>query len=80
MYEGEALDAVFIAVSAARHPELAYEAFEAGLHVWLEKPAAVRAGDIDEMIRRRGDRVCVVGFKKGIYACHPESSRAFRAA
>jgi predicted dehydrogenase len=30
----------------------------------MEKPPALRTGEVEEMIRRRGDRVAVVGFKK----------------
>jgi predicted dehydrogenase len=64
MYAGEDLDAVFLCVSPKLHPELACEAFGAGLHVWMEKPPAMRASEVEEMIRRRGDRISVVGFKK----------------
>jgi predicted dehydrogenase len=64
MYRNEQLDAVFISVSAQLHPRLACEALDAGLHVWMEKPPAMRAAEVQEMIRRRKDRVVVVGFKK----------------
>ncbi len=64
MYAGERLDAVFLSVSASLHPKLTVEALEAGLHVWMEKPPAVRANEVRDMIARRGDRVVVVGFKK----------------
>lgn len=64
MYEKENLDAVFICVSPQVHPKLAIEAFEAGLHVWLEKPVAMRAYEVEEMIDARKDKVCVVGLKK----------------
>jgi predicted dehydrogenase len=64
MYGAEKLDAVFICVSPQMHPKLACEAFAAGLHVWMEKPPAMRAPEVAGMIRRRGDRVAVVGFKK----------------
>ncbi|MFH1708504.1 MAG: uroporphyrinogen decarboxylase family protein [Planctomycetota bacterium] len=43
---------------------LAIEAFDAGLPVWLEKPPALRAAEIAEMIRHRGNRTAAVGFKK----------------
>jgi predicted dehydrogenase len=64
MYRSEKLDAVFLCVSPQLHPGLACEAFAAGLHVWLEKPPAMRASEVAGMIRRRGDRAAVVGFKK----------------
>jgi hypothetical protein len=64
MYRNEELDAVFFCVSPQLHPELACEAFDAGLHVWLEKPPGMRASQVEEMIRHRKDKVSVVGFKK----------------
>ncbi len=35
MYRSEELDAVFLCVSPEMHPELACEALDAGLHVWM---------------------------------------------
>ena len=64
MYEHQDLEAVFISVSPHLHPELACSAFDAGLHVWMEKPPSIRAMQVVDMLRHRGDRVCVVGFKK----------------
>jgi len=64
MYAAEELDAVLLCVSPRHHPSLACAAFDAGLHVWMEKPPAFRAAEVDEMIRRRKDRVGMVGFKK----------------
>jgi predicted dehydrogenase len=64
MYANEQLDAVFLVVSPELHPDLAIEAFDAGLHVWTEKPAATSTARIDDMISARGDRVCIIGYKK----------------
>ena len=64
MYENEELDAVFLCVSPQLHPELTCQALDAGLHVWLEKPPAMRASEVEEMIRHKKDKVVVVGFKK----------------
>ena len=64
MYAAEQLDAVLLCVSPQLHPALAIESFGAGLHVWLEKPAATSAAAVAEMIAARGDRVSVVGYKK----------------
>lgn len=64
MYEAEELDAVLLCVSPRLHPQLAREAFAAGLHVWLEKPVGTSVADVDSMIAARGDRVAVVGYKK----------------
>ena len=64
MYRRESLDAVFICTGERHHPRLACEAFAAGLHVWIEKPPAVRAAEVEEMLHCRGSKVGVVGFKK----------------
>lgn len=64
LYANEKLDAVFICVGPQQHPQLAIEALRAGLHVWMEKPPSVRASEVGEMIKARGDRAAVVGFKK----------------
>lgn len=58
------LQAVLLATGPATHPTLACEAFDHGLHVWMEKPVGFRASDVRQMIGRRGERVSVVGFKK----------------
>ncbi len=64
MFADGDLDAVFLSVSPSLHPRLTIEALDAGLHVWMEKPPAVRAGELADIIAHRGDRVVVVGFKK----------------
>jgi predicted dehydrogenase len=64
MYEKEDLDAVFISVSPEMHGKLVEEALEAGLHVFVEKPAAMNAKAIEEVIKKKGNRVVVVGYKK----------------
>ena len=64
MYAAEQLDAVLICAGPRQHPSLALQALAAGLHVWIEKPPAMRASEVEAMIAARGDRVCAVGFKK----------------
>jgi predicted dehydrogenase len=64
MYANEDLDAVLLCVSPQLHPQLAVEAFGAGLHVWMEKPAAATVADVDMMIAASGDRIATVGYKK----------------
>jgi predicted dehydrogenase len=64
LYASEQLDAVFLSVRPRLHPELAAEALSAGLHVWIEKPPALRAAQIETLRQQAGDRVVVVGFKK----------------
>ena len=53
-------------VSPKLHPGLTIEALEAGLHVWMEKPASTSVREVDEMIRARAGRVVVVGYKKAV--------------
>ena len=64
MYEKEKPDAVFICVSPELHPALVAEALKYGVHVWVEKPVAVRAAQVEELIRLRGEKTVVVGLKK----------------
>jgi len=56
--------AVFISVSPKAHPRLIEEALCANRHVWVEKPLATRAFQVEDLIKNRGDRVVVVGLKK----------------
>lgn len=58
------LDAVAIATPTQTHRDLAVEAFEAGLHVFCEKPMALSASECDGMIAaaERADRVLQIGF------------------
>ena len=79
MYRNESLDAVFICVSPLLHPQLACEAFDAGLHVWIEKPPARRASEIEEMIRHRRDKVGVVAFKKAFMPATQKAIEIFSA-
>jgi predicted dehydrogenase len=64
MYDREDIDAVFINVSPKLHPSMVIEALDRGKHVWVEKPVATRAREVEEMIAHRKDMVVVVGFKK----------------
>lgn len=64
MYDEANLDAVLICVSPQLHPRLAIQAMKSGVHAWTEKPPAMRASEVEEMIAARGDLVCAIGFKK----------------
>ncbi len=64
MYAEANLDAMLICVGPRVHADLTIEALQAGLHVWVEKPPAMRARDIARIEAARGDRICAVGFKK----------------
>lgn len=64
MYATESLDAVLLCVSPKLHPRLTVQAFQAGLHVWMEKPAGTSVADVEQMLAARGDLVAMVGYKK----------------
>lgn len=80
MYRSENLDAVFLCVPPQLHPQLTCEALDAGLHVWLEKPPGYRAEEVEEMIRRRKEKVVVVGFKKAFMPCTQKVIEIFSSA
>lgn len=73
MYARESLDGVILSVSPQMHPELTIQALGHGLHVFLEKPPAMRAQEIRDMMAARGDKTVTVGFKK---AFMPASEKA----
>ncbi|WFA17715.1 Gfo/Idh/MocA family oxidoreductase [Paenibacillus mucilaginosus] len=77
LFEQEELDAVFLCVSPKLHPYLAMEAFEAGVHVWMEKPVSMRAYEVERMIEKRSGLVSVAGFKK---AFMPSTEKAIEIA
>ena len=59
----DALDAVVIATPVPTHFELAKQALAAGKHVFVEKPPAMRAAEMDELVSLAGeqDRVLMPG-------------------
>jgi predicted dehydrogenase len=59
----DSLDAVVIATPVPTHYELAKQALEAGKHVFVEKPPAMRAAEMDELVRLADakDRVLMPG-------------------
>lgn len=64
------VDAVLIAVPPALHAEVAIAAFEAGKHVYLEKPIAPSLADADRILRAwRSSRL--VGMIGHNLRCHP---------
>jgi predicted dehydrogenase len=56
MLADESLDAVVIATPVPTHHALAKQALEAGKHVFVEKPPAMRAVEMDELVRLADDR------------------------
>ena len=63
MLADESLDAVVIATPVPTHYALAKQALEAGKHVFVEKPPAMRAVEMDELVQLAadGDRVLMPG-------------------
>ncbi|MBI2202005.1 MAG: Gfo/Idh/MocA family oxidoreductase, partial [Armatimonadetes bacterium] len=63
MLEGESLDAVIIATPHHLHAPMSLAALEAGLHVLVEKPIAIRISEAERMVElaRRKNRVLAVG-------------------
>ena len=60
LLEDEALDAVVIATPVPTHYALAKQALEAGKHVFVEKPPAMRAAEMDELVELAAERDRVV--------------------
>jgi xylose dehydrogenase (NAD/NADP) len=75
LIESDAVDAVYVALPNALHPEWTVRALEAGKHVLCEKPFAqeradaVRAGAVAEA----AGRVCTEGF---MWRLHPQTTLA----
>ena len=63
MLADDALDAVVIATPVPTHYALAKQALQAGKHVFVEKPPAMRAAEMDELVQLAadGDRVLMPG-------------------
>jgi predicted dehydrogenase len=56
MLADDGLEAVVIATPVPTHFELAKQALEAGKHVLVEKPPAMRAAEMDELVSLAADR------------------------
>ena len=60
MLADDALEAVVVATDVPTHYPLAKQALEAGKNVFVEKPPAMRAAEIDELIRLAAERDLVL--------------------
>jgi len=74
MLEAEELDAALIVTGydetgRPSYPPLAMDCMRAGLHVWMEKPPAASAVEIEQMlaVSRETGKFAMVGFKKCFY-------------
>ncbi len=56
----DTLDAVVVATPVPTHYELAKQTLEAGKHVFVEKPPAMHAAEMDELVRLAADRSLVL--------------------
>ena len=56
MLADDSLDAVVVATPVPTHYALAKQALEAGKHVFVEKPPAMRAAEMDELVQLAADR------------------------
>jgi predicted dehydrogenase len=56
LLEDDTLDAVVVATPVPTHYALAKQALEAGKHVFVEKPPAMRAAEMDELVVLAADR------------------------
>ena len=56
----DALDAIVIATPVPTHYALAKQALEAGKHVFVEKPPAMRAAEMDELVSLAADQDLVL--------------------
>jgi predicted dehydrogenase len=60
MLADESLDAVVVATPVPTHYELARQALEAGKHVFVEKPPAMKSSEIDELVSIAEERDLVL--------------------
>jgi len=60
MLADDSLEAVVISTPVPTHHELARRALEAGKHVLVEKPPAMRAAEMDELVALAGERDLVL--------------------
>ena len=65
MLEDPELDAIVLATPVPTHHELAKRVLEAGKHVFVEKPPAMTAPEIDELVAIAGERDLVLMTEAG---------------
>jgi myo-inositol 2-dehydrogenase/D-chiro-inositol 1-dehydrogenase len=66
MWDEDKPDAVFIVINPKLHPQLAIEALERGLHVFVEKPPSLTVAEARQMADASGraGKILAVGFMK----------------
>ena len=66
--EADDVDAVYISLTNDQHLPWSLAALRAGKHVLCEKPLALTAAEVDQLIEASGDRLCV---EASWYRWHP---------
>lgn len=61
LLEDASVEAAILALPACERYDLAMKAFNRGIHLIIEKPIAMNAGQVERMIEARGDLVAVCG-------------------
>jgi predicted dehydrogenase len=74
VFADPAIDAITMALPAQHHAETARQAFEAGKHVFAEKPIALDVADAQSMVDAAQKASCV--FMSGHILCHHNAFRA----
>ena len=71
MLESPDIDAVYIPLPTAQHVEWSLKAVQAGKHVLVEKPLALKASDINKLIKAR-DKAGVIVSEAFMVTYHPQ--------
>ena len=71
MLASDEVDAIYIPLPTSQHVEWTLKCLNAGKHVLCEKPIALRAGDIDQLIEAR-DRTGLVASEAFMVTYHPQ--------
>jgi len=74
MLESPEIEAVYIPLPTAQHVEWSLKAIKAGKHVLVEKPLALKASDINKLIKAR-DKAGVIVSEAFMVTYHPQWSK-----
>ncbi|MBC8234485.1 Gfo/Idh/MocA family oxidoreductase [bacterium] len=74
LLNNEQIEAVWLAMPTGFRTPVAFKALKKGKHVIIEKPAASKASEIEEMIQLRGDRVVACCSPRCAFSGHAEAA------
>ncbi|MFT5047868.1 MAG: putative dehydrogenase, partial [Porticoccaceae bacterium] len=74
MLDSPEIEAVYIPLPTAQHVEWSLKAIQAGKHVLVEKPLALKASDITKLIKAR-DKAGVIVSEAFMVTYHPQWSK-----